>query len=37
VKPFDAARAEPFLMKAGDSVQFYAIERGEFESLKSEV
>jgi len=37
VKPFDAARAEPFLMKAGDSVQFYAIERSEYESLKSEV
>ena len=31
VKPFDAARAEPFLMKAGDSVQFYAIDRAEFD------
>ena len=37
VKPFDASRAEPFLMKAGDAVQFYAIERSEFESLKSQV
>ena len=33
VKPFDAARAEPFLMKAGDSVQFYAIARAEFEVM----
>jgi inhibitor of KinA len=30
VKPFDAARAEPFLMKAGDAVQFYEIDRGEY-------
>jgi inhibitor of KinA len=37
VKPFDASRAEPFLMKAGDAVQFYAIGREKFESLKSEV
>jgi len=37
VKPFDALRAEPFLMKAGDAVRFYAIDREEFESLKSEV
>ena len=32
VKPFDPARAEPFLLKAGDSVQFYAIERSDFGS-----
>ena len=37
VKPFDAARPEPFLMRAGDAVQFYAIDRREFESLMSEV
>ena len=37
IKPFDPGRAEPFLMKAGDAVQFYAIERSEFGSLKSEV
>jgi len=30
VKPFDASRAEPFLMKAGDAVQFYAIDVDEF-------
>jgi inhibitor of KinA len=33
VKPFDAARAEPFLMKAGDTVRFYAIDRGEYDRL----
>ena len=27
VKPFDPTRAEPFLLKAGDTVQFYPIER----------
>ena len=32
VKPFDPARAEPFLMKAGDAVQFYAIDRAAYES-----
>jgi len=31
VKPFDPARDEPFLMKAGDTVQFYPIERAEFD------
>lgn len=29
-KPFDAAREEPFLLKAGDAVQFVAIDRAEF-------
>jgi inhibitor of KinA len=33
LKPFDAARAEPFLMKAGDAVQFYPIDRAEFDRL----
>jgi inhibitor of KinA len=33
VKPFDARREKPFLMKAGDSVQFYPIDRAEFERL----
>ena len=32
-KPFDAARAEPFLLKAGDAVRFYAIEPDEFATL----
>jgi inhibitor of KinA len=30
VKPFDALRPEPFLMKAGDAVQFYAIDADQF-------
>ena len=32
LKPFDPQRTDPFLMKAGDAVQFYSIERTEFES-----
>jgi KipI family sensor histidine kinase inhibitor len=35
VRPFDANRAEPFLMKAGDRVEFYAITRAEYESWRS--
>ncbi|MCU1382631.1 MAG: pxpB [Acidobacteria bacterium] len=31
MKPFDPSRAEPFLMKAGDGVQFYPIDRGEYD------
>jgi inhibitor of KinA len=31
--PFDPRRAEPFLIKAGDAVQFYAIDRTEFDRL----
>jgi inhibitor of KinA len=31
VRPFDAARAEPFLMKAGDTVQFAPIDRADFD------
>ena len=31
IKPFDANRAEPFLMKPGDAVQFYAVDPDEFE------
>ena len=30
LKPFDAAREKPFLMKAGDAVQFVRIDRGEY-------
>jgi inhibitor of KinA len=33
IKPFDANRAQPFLMKAGDAVRFYAIDRAEYERL----
>jgi inhibitor of KinA len=35
LKPFEAARAEPFLLKAGDAVQFYAIEREEYDRWPS--
>jgi inhibitor of KinA len=31
IKPFDGDRAEPFLMKPGDAVRFYAIDPVEFE------
>jgi inhibitor of KinA len=31
VKPFDADRADPFLMKAGDRVQFSPIDRAEYD------
>jgi inhibitor of KinA len=31
VKPFDPDRAEPFLMEAGDAVQFYPISRAEYD------
>jgi inhibitor of KinA len=31
VKPFDALRAEPFLLAAGDAVQFYSIDREQYE------
>ena len=31
--PFDPDRPEPFLMKAGDAVQFYAIERAEYDRV----
>jgi KipI family sensor histidine kinase inhibitor len=33
VKPFDPARPEPFLLKAGDAVQFFAIDRTEYDRL----
>jgi len=36
VKPFDLSRPDPFLMKAGDAVQFYVIHRGEYEVLERE-
>ena len=32
LKPFDPARAVPFLMKAGDAVQFYPIDRAEYDA-----
>jgi inhibitor of KinA len=37
LKPFDPARAEPFLMKAGDAVQFYAIDRAEYDQYLASV
>jgi inhibitor of KinA len=33
IKPFDASRAEPFLMKAGDDVLFTPIDRAEYDRL----
>ena len=33
VKPFDAARSQPFLMKAGDAVQFDPIDRAQYDEL----
>ncbi len=36
LKPFDLARPEPFLMKAGDAVSFEAIDRAEFDRLERE-
>jgi inhibitor of KinA len=35
LKPFDPSRAEPFLLKAGDTVQFYPILREEFDRWPS--
>ena len=32
VKPFDPSRAEPFLLSAGDAVQFYPIDREAFQA-----
>jgi inhibitor of KinA len=32
LKPFDPERADPFLLKAGDAVQFHAITRAEYDS-----
>jgi inhibitor of KinA len=31
VKPFDPTSMEPFLMKAGDAVEFYPIDRAEYD------
>jgi inhibitor of KinA len=36
IKPFDPNRAEPFLMRAGDSVQFYPIDRAAFARMERE-
>ena len=33
VKPFDPSREDPFLMKPGDAVQFYPIDRDEYERM----
>jgi inhibitor of KinA len=37
VKPFDPDRAEPFLMKAGDAVQFYPVDRETFDTMERAV
>jgi KipI family sensor histidine kinase inhibitor len=36
VRPFDPSREDPFLMKAGDAVQFYAIERREYDRARAD-
>jgi inhibitor of KinA len=33
VKPYDPARADPFLLHPGDAVQFFPIERAEFDRM----
>jgi len=33
LKPFDPSRPKPFLMQAGDAVEFFAIDRAEFDRL----
>jgi inhibitor of KinA len=35
LKPFDPDRAEPFLVKAGDAVEFYAIDPDQFLAVES--
>jgi inhibitor of KinA len=35
VQPFDLRRHDPFLVKAGDRVQFCSIDRDEFDRLRS--
>jgi inhibitor of KinA len=34
LKPFDPSRREPFLLAPGDAVQFYPIDRAQFEQLR---
>ena len=34
VKPFDPVREPPFLLKAGDAVQFYPIDRAEYDAWR---
>lgn len=36
LRPFDPRRSEPFLMKAGDAVQFYPIDRREYDRLEAD-
>jgi KipI family sensor histidine kinase inhibitor len=36
LKPFDPDRTEPFLLKAGDAVEFYAIDRQQFDDVERE-
>jgi allophanate hydrolase subunit 1 len=35
LRPFDLRRAEPFMFKPGDAVQFRAIDSGEYRRLAS--
>ena len=36
LKPFDPSRDDPFLMKAGDAVRFYPIERDEYDRARAD-
>lgn len=36
LRPFDPGRSEPFLMEAGDAVQFYPIDRREYDRLRAD-
>ena len=35
VKPFDPSRAKPFLLKAGDAVEFYPIDRAQYDRAQN--
>jgi inhibitor of KinA len=35
VRPFEASRPTPFLLQAGDAVEFYSIDRSEYDRLSS--
>jgi len=35
IRPFDPSRPDPFLLRAGDAVEFYAIDRDEYDRLNA--
>ena len=36
-RPFDANRDDPVLFRAGDRVQFYAVDQGEFQQFEDDL